>query len=307
MKIAIKEIRKSPFQTRSAMDGQLLVDLKASMKEVGLAVPIKVRPVNGKYEVVHGHRRIEAAKQLKWSEIEGIVEELTDEQAMIQGLAENIQRDDLEPLDEARAYKRLQDAFGWSTRRIAREIARAESHIRETMALLSESEQIQSMIARDSARGTRTVTPTHVREVRRTGLPVEDREAVITKAASEGLTHQQTRKVADSVKAANTEKLKDTLLDEPYSDFVHDPDRIKDVVEKHGGIDPLTKKDRPKERVWPRAVADFLRQIKQMRWWVEQFDKAVEGDQVSPEGKPFVATRLKTLRNDINRVLEKLE
>jgi len=311
MKIPLDQIKPSPFQVRGRLNGELLGDLKASMKEIGLIVPIKVRPKNEAYELVYGHRRFEAAKLLKWKEIEATVEELNDEQAVKQGLSENISRNDLEIIDEARAYQLMLDEFGWSKIRISRELGVPERRVFKLLAILAEPEEIQRLIAsgdevRKGGMPEGKISPQHLSVV----AGIEDpllKVGTLKKAAKEGLTVEKTRRVTQSIKAANTDKLKQGLIDAPYDEFVHDPERVKQVVKKRGGIDPFTKREPPKQKIWDEAVARFLRFIKQMRWWVEDFDNAVDAGQLSPEAKPFVATRLKTLRNDINRVLEKLE
>ena len=308
MKILLSKIKPSPYQVRSKMNGQSLEELTASIAEIGLAVPIKVRPKGKSYELVYGHRRLTAVTDLGWKEIDAIVDDLTDEQVLKHGLAENIIRNDLEPLDEAKAYQRLKEDFDWSQERIAKELGIAPKRVSRMIDLLGISDKIKTKIATIGS-GERDkegkISPYHVEATGSLENPA-DINRVLEKAADEGLNVKQTRKVAQSVKEANTDKLKKHLIETEFDSFTHDPERIKDVVEKRGGVDP-TIKEQPKVKQWEKAVADFLRYIKQMRWWVEDFEKAVDSDQLSPEAKPFVATRLKTLRNDINRVLDKLE
>jgi len=302
-------VKPSPFQVRSSIGGVQLDELKMSMNEVGQAVPIKVRQLNTHYEIVYGHRRFEAAKQLKWEKIEAIVDKLTDEEAMLQGLAENVQRDDLEPLDEARAYKNLQDK-GWSTRKIAGQVGRAQPYIVNLLALLDEPKEIQEIIERREGRprsDNPVITEGHVRVARGAGLEDEERMQVLKKAANEGLSRDQTQRISKAIKEANTDKLKQQLIEAPFSEHIHDPERIKKLVEERGGIDPLTSKDKTEPKLHEKAVADFLRYIKQMRWWLEEFENAIDNGQVSPEGRPFVSERLKPMRSDIDRILTKLE
>lgn len=304
MKILLSKIKPSPYQIRSKMNGQSLEELTASIAEIGLAVPIKVRPKGKVYELVYGHRRLTAVRDLGWKEIEAIVEDLTDEQAMLQGLAENVQRDDLTDEEQGFAYKRLVDEFGWTQERVAQEVGKSKSLIGRMILFVTDE---TTEILRDIHPGGRMEGVAHKAEIIRgaTDDP-EKRKALASKVVKEDLSRNQTIKVAQSVKEANTDKLKKHLIETEFDSFTHDPERIKDVVEKRAGVDP-TIKEQPKVKQWEKAVADFLRYIKQMRWWVEDFEKAVDGDQLSPEAKPFVATRLKTLRNDINRVLDKLE
>lgn len=362
-------IKPSPFQVRSSITGIQLEELKASMNEVGQAVPIKVRPVvdgvkpcpehglsylislarledipvtetmknnldlldagfakwpwdtcdyctwdlaeaSFGWEIVYGHRRFEVAKMLMWEEIEAVIEELTDEQAMLQGLAENVQRDDLEPIDEAIAYKRLQDDFGWTQERIANEVGKTQFYISTSLELLGIDKSIQKKIKKHgsgpSGMDKGTLSKYHVQEAQRVG-DYSISNKVLKKAAKEGLTVFQTREVAQAIKEANTDKLKQQLIEAPFSEHIHDPERVKKLVEERGGIDPLTDKEKPKPKQQEKAVADFLRYIRQMRWWLEDFEKAIDNWQVSPEGRLFVSERLKPMRSDIDRILTKLE
>lgn len=315
-RLGLKRIIASPYQVRAKMNGQPLEDLKASMSEIGLAVPIKVRPVPGKgheadlYETVYGHRRMEAARQLGWEQIDVVVEDLDDEQAMLQGLAENIQRDDLEPMDEARAYERLQDEFGWEIGRISKETGKSEKSISYYLKLVDEPKEIQKLLVgvKASKEGTPEgrITLRHTLAVGALNEDPDRRKAVLKKAAKENMTTRQTEMVAKAIKAAPTEKIKKHLLETEYDEFTHDPKRIEEIAEKRGSIDPTIRRP-PKIKIWEKAVASFLRYIKQMRVWVDAFEKSVDADQLSPEAKPFVAERLKTLRNEIDRVLKKLE
>ena len=322
MKILLSKIKPSRYQSRSRINGQPLRELQKSMGEIGLLVPIKVRPLGDAYEAVFGHRRLQAAKNLGWKKIEAIVSELTDKQVMLQGLAENILDENLEQMDQARAFARLSDEFGMSNREIAREIGVDESWVRNLTDLLKQPEEVMEMLEEESADDEGAlderideeeaeeekfkITEYHIRLVKTLGLDDETYVALLKKAETEELTSDRTREVGRCLVIANTAKLKKHLIETEFDSFTHDPERIKDVVEKRAGVDP-TIRERPKVKQWEKAVADFLRYMKQMRWWVEDFEKAVDGDQLSPEAKPFVATRLKTLRNDINRVLDKLE
>jgi len=310
MRIKVKDIRPSPFQVRSEMNGEPLQELMASMLRIGLAVPVKVRPVEEGYELVYGHRRVEAARRLKWITIEAVVEDLTDEQVMEQGLAENVTRNDLEPLDEARAYKSLIDEFGWSWAKISKRFGVSDRRIDATLKLLDLPDDLVEKVTdmgagRRGASKSGEISRYHVEEAAAAGDDFNIK--VARKAVDEGLSVAQTRKVAKAVAAAPTDKLKERLIETPYSEFVHDPERIEEVAQKRGGIDPLLEERKPKQKIWEKPVADFLRYLKQMNWWLDDFQKAIEEDLLSPEAKPFVADRLRPVRDKIDRIIKLLE
>jgi ParB-like chromosome segregation protein Spo0J len=255
------------------------------------------------YEIVYGHRRVEAVKRLCWNEIEAIVEELTDEQAMIQGLAENIQRDDLDPIDEAKAYKRLQDDFGWSLRRIGKEVGKGKDQVKRMLALLNEPDDIQNMVTRaDRAsqfdkENQDAITEFHVRQVRETGVSDGDKTEVLKKAAREGLTSAQTRKIAEAVKEAETPKQKEELLKHEYDPYYHDKDRVwEEKIEKQS--------NKPNYKSLPEVkwILDYLKAWREAvnRW----HDAMVK---MSPEAMRFTARRIGMFIDDLQKIKDELE
>jgi len=128
--IPVDKIKHSKFQYRGLLSN--LDELMASIGENGLIEPIKVRPLgNGEYEVVCGHRRLEAVKQLGHDKILAIVERLSDEKAATQGLVENLQREDLPWKEEAQAYISLTEQHGWSQRQLAKKIGKSHRYVQE--------------------------------------------------------------------------------------------------------------------------------------------------------------------------------
>ena len=128
--IPVDKIKHSKFQYRGLLSN--LDELMASIGENGLIEPIKVRPLgNDEYEVVCGHRRLEAVKQLGHDKIPAMVENLSDEKAATQGLVENLQRDDLPWKEEAQAYISLMEQHGWSQRQLAKNIGKSHRYVQE--------------------------------------------------------------------------------------------------------------------------------------------------------------------------------
>lgn len=132
---------------RTRFDDRDLTELAASMAEHGLAQPITVRPrSSGGYEIVAGERRTRAARQLGWASIPAIVRELSDEAAAGIMLAENILRRDLDPLDEAGAYQKRMQRFGWSAAETARQANVSVDRVRRRLALLSLLPDVQKLV-----------------------------------------------------------------------------------------------------------------------------------------------------------------
>lgn len=144
--IPIEKIRPSQFQARRAIDPSGVEELAASIRECGLLNPVLVRPSGDGYELVHGERRLMACRLVGLTSIPAEVRELTDEQAFLAGLVENIQREQLSPVDEAVALQRLLDDFGYSQARAGEVIGRSQQYVADRLSLLKLSEPVQDMI-----------------------------------------------------------------------------------------------------------------------------------------------------------------
>ena len=125
--IAVDQVQVSPRNPRHKVEG--LDELAASLQEYGLLQPVVVRRVNGAYELIAGHRRLAAAKQLGWPQIAAVVRDETDDQAYLLTLTENLQREDLSPREEAAALEVLVRERGWTTRQVGEAIKRNHTYV----------------------------------------------------------------------------------------------------------------------------------------------------------------------------------
>ena len=144
LSILIEKIDVSPFQVR--MEYGDITELAANIKNLGLLSPILVRPIDERYEIVHGHRRFMAFKHLNRKYIPGVVRDLTDKQALIIHGSENIQREEFSPIETARYYDQCRKFF--SVKEIAKETKKDESHVRYHLYLVNLPEDIQAKIHR---------------------------------------------------------------------------------------------------------------------------------------------------------------
>jgi ParB family chromosome partitioning protein len=146
--VATRELRPNPFQPRRAMDREGLDELVASIKENGLLQPVLVRPVaDGGWEVVAGERRFRAVKELGWDHVPVVVRDVDDRTMIVLALIENLQREDLSPLDEAHAYSRLVEEFGLTQAQVASRVGRDRSTIANTIRLLGLPEAVRKLLA----------------------------------------------------------------------------------------------------------------------------------------------------------------
>jgi ParB/RepB/Spo0J family partition protein len=307
MRIEIEKIEPAPYSFRSSWDEGKMEELARSVAERGVIVPIKVRPISDEhggdeYEIVYGHRRVEAARRAGLTEIPALVEGLGDDESLVQALIENVQREDLGPMDVARALKALKEATGWSNKEIDRQGIISNVHAGRLLALLEEPGEIQ-----DELEGVTdgNLSEYHVRQVREAGTTPEERVAIIEKAAKEVLTADQTRRIAECVVAAPSERAKEEILEWEYSPFLHDPERIKQQAEE--GL--LHRDDKPaKDEAWKKTpeVKTIIDELKRWREAIQSFQSASEIGKFSPEAQSFVARRALKLAEELRAWAESL-
>jgi ParB family chromosome partitioning protein len=137
--LAVVEIRPNPFQPRRDVDPAALEELKASIRKAGLLQPVVVRPVAsgaGGYELIAGERRLRACQALGWERIPAVKRDVDDRTALTLALIENLQRDDLSPVDEARGYERLIAEFSLAQQDVADAVGRDRSTVANALRLL---------------------------------------------------------------------------------------------------------------------------------------------------------------------------
>ena len=160
--IPLVQIGANPDQPRKTFTESELADLAASIKEKGVLQPILLRPVSGRaysYEIVAGERRFRAAKMAGLNEIPALVKQLDNNNAMEIALIENVQRENLNPIEEAAAYKNLMECCDYELPDVARLIGKSESYIRNALRLTSLPESVQALVRQGelSASHARTI------------------------------------------------------------------------------------------------------------------------------------------------------
>ena len=198
--IATGKLAPSKFQPRHEFNDEKLKELAESISKNGMIQPIIVRPKGtaGDYEIIAGERRWRAAKSINLPSVPVIIKELVDKEVMELALVENIQREDLSPLEEAQAYRRLLGEFAYSQEELHRTVGKSRSHIANLLRLLSLPEEIKTMLQNGD------LTMGHARALLGCSEPVELAERIV----SEGLSVRQTEELAreDINKAAKVQK-----------------------------------------------------------------------------------------------------
>src|SRR5881296_2339578 len=138
VELAIADIRPNPYQPRRDVDPTALDELKASILKAGLLQPVVVRaaPGNGGYELIAGERRLRACQALGWERIPAVKRDVDDRTVLTLALIENLQRDDLSPVDEARGYERLIAEFSLAQQDVADAVGRDRSTVANALRLL---------------------------------------------------------------------------------------------------------------------------------------------------------------------------
>lgn len=146
--LALDQIQPNPHQPRKKIDNKAMEELMESIKTHGLIQPIVVRPLEGnKYEIIAGERRWQACKRLNMERIPVIIKKYSDLEASAAALIENIQREDLNAVEEANAYKQLMENYGLTQEELSNRVGKSRSFIANMVRLLTLPREIKEMLA----------------------------------------------------------------------------------------------------------------------------------------------------------------
>lgn len=179
--IPLIQIGANPDQPRKTFNDADLADLAASIKEKGVLQPILLRAVTGQpynYEIVAGERRFRASKLAGLSEIPAVIKKIDDNNAMEIALIENVQRENLNPIEEAAAYKNIIDKCNYDMSDVCRLIGKSESYIRNAMRILDLPESVRDMVANGA------ISASHARTIAVADNPVALAQEIIDKKLS---------------------------------------------------------------------------------------------------------------------------
>jgi ParB family transcriptional regulator, chromosome partitioning protein len=219
--LKLTQLQPGKYQPRTRMDEGSLYELAESIKAQGVMQPVLVRPVaGGRYEIIAGERRMRAAKLAGLDEVPVLVKDVPDESAAAMALIENIQREDLNPLEEAQGLKRLTDEFGLTHEQAAQAVGRSRSAASNLLRLLNLTEPVQQMLmAGDIDMGhARALLPLEgaqqilsANEVVAKKLSVREAERLVARAAANGRQQPLLRAKAD--KPRDLLRIEQTLSD----------------------------------------------------------------------------------------------
>lgn len=199
MKVPIEKIKPNPNQPRIHFNETELNELCESIREHGVLQPLLVRKQGSGYEIIAGERRYQASKLADLTELPVIVKDVNDEEMLALALIENLQRSDLNPLEEAKGYKQLIDASGMTQEALSKAVSKSRSAITNSLRLLDLPEPVQDLIFAGK------LTAGHARAI--LAVPYEDaRIKLAEKVVAEGLSVRATENLAPLFSVGETPK-----------------------------------------------------------------------------------------------------
>ncbi len=204
----IEEITPNRYQPRKGFDEGKLTELANSIKEKGIIEPLIVRKTDGGYELIVGERRWRAAQRAGIKEVPVIVRDVTTVEAMELALIENLQREDLNPLEEAEAYKRLMEEFHYTQEELAKRIGKDRATVANAVRLLKLPQGIKDYLADES------ISSGHARTLLGLNSP-EEQKAACAKVIKRSFSVRETERL---VKRLNAQGLKRDMDVKPASE-----------------------------------------------------------------------------------------
>ncbi|MBU8914833.1 ParB/RepB/Spo0J family partition protein [Bacillus sp. FJAT-29953] len=211
--IKLKDLRPNPYQPRKHFQPEAIEELKASILEHGILQPIIVRKSIKGFEIVVGERRFRAAKEAKLETVPAVVRELSEQQMMELAVLENLQREDLNPIEEGQAYNNLMEKLKLTQEEVAKRLGKSRPHVANHIRLLSLPPNIQALISEGK------ITMGHGRAL--LGLRQKAKlSAVVEKVIKESLNVRQLEKLIQHLnenvprETKNPDKKKDVFIKE---------------------------------------------------------------------------------------------
>lgn len=221
IEIKLTEIEPNRSQPRKAFNEDALIELSDSIKQYGVIQPLVVQKKGEYYEIIAGERRWRAAKLAGIKKVPVIIKDYSEQEVVEIALIENIQREDLNPIEEAMAYKRLLTEYNLKQDQVAERVSKSRTAVTNSMRLLKLSDEVQQMVIED------LISSGHARAL----LAIEDKNLqlqIATKIMDEKLSVRETEKLVKSIlkpkKVKEEEVVKNSFV---YEDIEN---KIKDIV-----------------------------------------------------------------------------
>lgn len=225
--VSVGKIKPNPYQPRKTFDQKALEELSKSIKENGLFQPILLRETLVGYEIISGERRYRASKLAGLKTIPAIIYDYTDQQMMEVALVENIQREDLSIVEEARSYQSLIDNLGYTQEQLANKVGKSRSHVANIIRLLKLDDDILESVDKG------LLSMGHVKVL----ITIDDKKRqhqIVDQIISQNLNVRQTEELANSAKGKSTIKVKQRRANETVKSARNK--RIETIVREKLGV-----------------------------------------------------------------------
>ena len=243
VEVALARVAPNPYQPRRRMDDARLEELAVSIAEHGVLQPILVTETIDGYQLVAGERRLRAARLAGLERIPALVRQLADQDQLEVALVENVQRADLDPIDEAAAYRQLVNEFGLTQDAVAERVGKSRAAIANTMRLLDLHPDVQAAIAEGR------LSEGHGRALG--GLPVDGQAHVVRTVVDQGLSVRQTEELVRRLREPRTPRQAPAATASPRVD--PDLERVEEDLRQRLG----TKVSLSRSRKGGRIVIEY--------------------------------------------------
>jgi len=230
--ISLEKIVVTGNQPRKMFNDETIKEMADSIKEHGVLQPLLVRPLeSGKYELVAGERRLRAAVLAGLKKVPVVIREMQDPEAWEAALIENLQRENLNPVEEAAAYREMLERYGYTQEELARKIGKSRAHVANTVRLLNLPEEVRELVKSGE------ITAGHARAI----LALKDEEqqlALARKIIQQGMTVRDTEEAGTRERKVRTKavKAKDpnlAMVEQRFEELLNT--RVKVIKQKNGG------------------------------------------------------------------------
>lgn len=230
--ISLEKIVVTGNQPRKMFNDETIKEMADSIKEHGVLQPLLIRPLeSGKYELVAGERRLRAAVLAGLKKVPVVIREMQDPEAWEAALIENLQRENLNPVEEAAAYREMLERYGYTQEELARKIGKSRAHVANTVRLLNLPEEVRELVKSGE------ITAGHGRAI----LALKDEEqqlALARKIIQQGMTVRDTEEAGTRERKVRTKavKAKDpnlAMVEQRFEELLNT--RVKVIKQKNGG------------------------------------------------------------------------
>jgi ParB family chromosome partitioning protein len=215
-----RTVKPNPQQPRQNFDEESLQELAASIRNDGVLEPVVVREVSGEFELVSGERRVRASVLAEINEVPAVVREVSDEDMLKLGIIENIQREELNPIELAQAYQSLTEVYGWSQEQVAQKVGKKRATVTNALRLLNLPDDIQKHVVDGN------ISMGHARALLSVPDPLKQRK-LCSKIVKDGLSVREVETAAQRSNPKSSGATAQSPAKDPHLSSLEDKLRVR--------------------------------------------------------------------------------